>query len=472
MIGIVVAVYSVYPQKLFASVVDSSRKVSWYIFFHGDDETLKEQLRHFAAENSNVTLLLYGSNRGLARSWNDGIRFSLQMGDYRTLIVNDDLYFRPGGFDSFMSFVDEQPSNFGLATVMGLELEDSPNSGQSIPQDLACCVVGTEAIKRVGYFDQNYKPAYFEDIDYVRRLHLADLSIIVDERVLVEHDRSKTSRTNEHIRISLPQTFAKNQTYFEAKWGGVFGTERFVRPFDDGDQSIYIGYDDEPLSGRIYPKSPHRECVVTDDSESLDTVGLRTDTDKCSKHHDFLRFYEPFIRPSRHEMSAILEVGVSAGGSVRMWEQYLPNTKVVALDINPAAVRHASSRVKIEIVDQSDPKALVDVAVKHGPFDLIIDDGSHFWDHQILTMQCLMPFVKRGGLYIMEDIDTSYGSYIPLYNNGANVSAAEYLKRLLDRVIGDSALDAVFESDLFLKSYARLIDSMNFYRRTCVIKLK
>ena len=73
----------------------------------------------------------------------------------------------------------------------------------------------------------------------------------------------------------------------------------------------------------------------------------------------------------------VLEIGVLGGGSLAMWEACFPNAKIVGADIDRDTLRFARERVSIEIVDQSNVEHLTRLAVKHGPFDLVVEDGSH-----------------------------------------------------------------------------------------------
>ncbi|MGX7872042.1 hypothetical protein ACVDG5_003300 [Mesorhizobium sp. ORM6] len=90
------------------------------------------------------------------------------------------------------------------------------------------------------------------------------------------------------------------------------------------------------------------------------------------------------------------------------------------MSILTPAPRHMS-RIRIEILDQSKVQDL-DLLATKGPFDVIVDDGSHVWTHQILTFQKLIGTVTPGGFYIVEDLDTSYGKYVPNYHGGATES--------------------------------------------------
>ena len=64
--------------------------------------------------------------------------------------------------------------------------------------------------------------------------------------------------------------------------------------------------------------------------------------------------------------------------------------------------------MKIEFGDQADPMFLLDVAAKHGPFDVIVDDGGHKMHYQKVSFNTLWFQFSDGGLYIVEDTHSSY----------------------------------------------------------------
>jgi GT2 family glycosyltransferase len=85
----------------------------------------------------------------------------------------------------------------------------------------------------VGYFDQNFWPAYFEDADYFRRLELSGVPNLWDERILLEHNRSQTVRADFLLRKLHDERTRRNETYYIRKWGrfaGLGWTGRATRP--------------------------------------------------------------------------------------------------------------------------------------------------------------------------------------------------------------------------------------------------
>lgn len=137
----------------------------------------------------------------------------------------------------------------------------------------------------------------------------------------------------------------------------------------------------------------------------LNELGLKYRTDKAvdgkrgepGKGHDYLRIYERFSVLERTEVLKVLEIGVQKGASIRMWEEYFPNATIYGLDIAESALNVTGDRIRIQLVDQSDAAALQAFAEQNGPFDLIVEDGSHIWSHQIIGLQTLLPHLKPGG---------------------------------------------------------------------------
>lgn len=123
----------------------------------------------------------------------------------------------------------------------------------------------------------------------------------------------------------------------------------------------------------------------------------------------YFPIYEQALRRFRGRPVTMLEIGVSHGGSLQMWRHYFGRrSTIVGIDINPRVESLASEGIAIHIGDQSDPAFLAELGRKYGPFDIVLDDGSHQPVHQIASVEHLWPFVADGGVYIVEDLHTNY----------------------------------------------------------------
>lgn len=89
-----------------------------------------------------------------------------------------------------------------------------------------------------------------------------------------------------------------------------------------------------------------------------------------------------------------------------MWKRYLPHAQIYGIDIHAKNIREP--RITVFQGSQSDRAFLEKVTAEIGPIDLLIDDGSHIGDHIHVSFESLFPKVRPGGLYVIEDLHTSY----------------------------------------------------------------
>jgi len=100
----------------------------------------------------------------------------------------------------------------------------------------------------------------------------------------------------------------------------------------------------------------------------------------------------------------VLEVGIQTDKSIRMWEEFFPNATIHGIDIEPGCKQFEGDRRRMHVGDQSDRAFLARVvAAADGPFDIVIDDGSHRVEHQLTTFDCLFPAMAEHGIYVVED---------------------------------------------------------------------
>lgn len=149
------------------------------------------------------------------------------------------------------------------------------------------------------------------------------------------------------------------------------------------------------------------------DRPSLKVIFNRAGTDKLWAHHydeEYARHFEPL----RDRPLNLLEIGIGGynlekrgGESLRAWEMYFPNATIHGLDIEPKGWLDGG-RIRTHVGDQSSPACLEKLNAEHGPFDVIIDDGSHMQPHIIASFGVLFPLLKPGGIYVVEDMATAY----------------------------------------------------------------
>jgi hypothetical protein len=154
-----------------------------------------------------------------------------------------------------------------------------------------------------------------------------------------------------------------------------------------------------------------------------------------------------------------------------MWSEYFPNAKIVGLDINEECLQHEEGAISVRIGDASNPGFLFDVIHEFGRPLVVLDDGSHRWDHQIQALQVLFPVLRPSGFYVVEDLDTSFAAHLAQapFEGFSAISAFDYLSMLARRTVADAAFGNEKPQDLFIEENYRWVGSVDFGRRTCVV---
>ncbi len=136
-------------------------------------------------------------------------------------------------------------------------------------------------------------------------------------------------------------------------------------------------------------------------------------TDKWG-YHFYTPIYTSQFQSLRHKPIKLLEIGVGGyakphhgGDSLRMWKRYFYKGTIIGIDLYDKSDIQ-ENRLKIYQGDQSDTTFLASLHAKEGPFDIIIDDGSHIQSHIIASFEALFPLLPPGGIYVIEDTQTSY----------------------------------------------------------------
>jgi cephalosporin hydroxylase len=126
----------------------------------------------------------------------------------------------------------------------------------------------------------------------------------------------------------------------------------------------------------------------------------------------YFDIYEEHFNRFRGKAPTVLEIGVCHGGSLWMWKNYLAAAQVIGIDYKANARQYEGEGVAVCIGRQEDDGFLTNVADTHGPFDIIIDDGSHNSEHQASSCRALFPHLAAGGVYMIEDLICGAGDVV------------------------------------------------------------
>lgn len=122
----------------------------------------------------------------------------------------------------------------------------------------------------------------------------------------------------------------------------------------------------------------------------------------------YLDIYHRHFARFRDTPLTLLEIGVHKGGSLDMWRDYFgAAATIVGLDINPECRQFERERTHVRIGDQADAAFLKSVAEEFGPFDVVIDDGGHTPQQQIVSFEALYPETSERAVYLVEDTHTN-----------------------------------------------------------------
>jgi hypothetical protein len=188
---------------------------------------------------------------------------------------------------------------------------------------------------------------------------------------------------------------------------------------------LFIDYQDSILSNDrqtfVSPKPLTQFCELA--------CNYRTDKAPGIAGHSYTPIYEQLFASERDKVQSVLEIGIGptiyknprrvflghppnpfdpdlvqiCGASLRTWAAYFPAARVYGIDIAESLL-FETDKIRTSLCDQSDHAQLRNFASENGPFDIIIDDGSHLVNHQIISLFALFDFVRPGGYYLIEDV--------------------------------------------------------------------
>ena len=243
-------------------------------------------------------------------------------------------------------------------------------------------------------------------------------------------------------------------------------------------------------------------------TSKLNAIGIKFNTDKSSTWkgvdkdqqgvlgHDYLRKYEFFLRNFlKVKNFKMLELGAgpgkNIGASARVWNKYFSNAENISV---------VDIQEKVSTLSEIDPK----VHPIHGDlgqikflnslsdnnYHFIIDDASHFWEHQVIAFENLFGSLLPGGVYICEDIQTSFKQYESNYSRSYKLDALSYFiqlslivssKRLSQRghpitqhLIANTGITALDQKELKslekLDQLSKKVSSITFIQHSCIIQ--
>lgn len=187
----------------------------------------------------------WSDNRGVAAGWNEGCRQALAARCTHILVINDDVVLTPWTVDALVGLLEQSPETVLVSGVPvnkapvqpvadswdirdGLRQMPKPEAAEITPDSahFCCFMIKPVTLEQVGWFDEHFFPACFEDTDYIYRIRLSGALAQATTAAPHLHYSSVSQRT-------VDTRTAVNHGYYQQKWGGPPQKEQYRQPFRD-----------------------------------------------------------------------------------------------------------------------------------------------------------------------------------------------------------------------------------------------
>ncbi len=179
------------------------------------------------------------------------------------------------------------------------------------------------------------------------------------------------------------------------------------------------------------------------------------------KHTNYFEVYDKLMNKFVGERVTFVEIGILDGGSLFMWRDFFgKNARIIGVDLNPEATKWREHGFEIFIGDQSDSNFWAEFFSEVGNIHVLLDDGGHRNDQQIVTTICALPYIIDGGLLIVEDTQTSFMKF----ESFSKYSFISFLKSRVKSIYARSG-DLEIKKDLFSST----VHSIEFFTGICAL---
>ncbi len=130
------------------------------------------------------------------------------------------------------------------------------------------------------------------------------------------------------------------------------------------------------------------------------------------KFNHYFESYERHFSRFHGQEVHVLEIGIYSGGSLEMWQDYFgPRAKIYGVDIEPRCKAYESESVRVFLGDQGDRGFWKHFKQEVPALDIVIDDGGHVPEQQIVSLEELLPHLRPAGVYLCEDVHQPFNEF-------------------------------------------------------------
>ena len=142
-------------------------------------------------------------------------------------------------------------------------------------------------------------------------------------------------------------------------------------------------------------------------------------SDKGNGWHNYTKIYHHLFKNKKNDLLNVFELGLGTnnldipsnmgkdgkpGASLYGWREYFPNSKIYGADID-TRILFNSEKIKTYYTNQLDKNAIQNMWNNiEEKFDIIIDDGLHTFEANVIFLENSFEYLKDNGIYIIEDI--------------------------------------------------------------------
>jgi GT2 family glycosyltransferase len=207
-----------------AAVASIRTRHPFHLYFV-DDHSNKET-KNWLSTVPNATIFTDPEHStGVAWNWNLGISAALIDGMTHVLIVNNDIILHPDAIDSMVRRTNlgdaALVSGIGVGCnapedILDLIVNDSSDGGNA---DYSCFMITAKTISKVGWFDEHYRGAYYEDTDYRAAIYHFGEREVCTHAAQYYHYISSAIKEDPNLNEAIQNKANQNHSYFRSKWG-------------------------------------------------------------------------------------------------------------------------------------------------------------------------------------------------------------------------------------------------------------
>ncbi|MDA7606243.1 class I SAM-dependent methyltransferase [Pelagibacteraceae bacterium] len=184
--------------------------------------------------------------------------------------------------------------------------------------------------------------------------------------------------------------------------------------------------------------------IIIDSTHSetdLCFLGKKYSTNKSSLNLDghrsgYTSLYSLLFSSLKEKKCLVAEIGIEKNGSTNMWRNYFSKARIECFEVDKKKIEFAKKqklkKVHYHYIDVDSPSIITKQFNKvNKKFDIIIDDSTHEFNHQINIIKNTHRFIKSGGYLVIEDIYR----FRKGYEESRYYEKLKYLKKIFSKIV-------------------------------------